>query len=39
VDDPSIALVVWRDGALRALEPPEIGREVLLKHQAGPMGI
>jgi hypothetical protein len=39
VDDPSIALVVWQDGALRALEPPAIGHQVLLKHQAGPMGI
>jgi hypothetical protein len=39
VDDPSIALVVWQDGALRALEPPAIGSEVLLKHQVGPMGI
>lgn len=38
VDDPSIALVVWQDGALRVLQAPAIGHEVLVKHRAGPMG-
>lgn len=39
VDDPAIALVVWRDGGLRALAPPAVGEEVLLKHEVGPMGL
>jgi hypothetical protein len=39
VDDPSIALIIWRDGALRALAPPRVGDEVLVKHEVGPMGI
>jgi hypothetical protein len=38
VDDPSIALVVWQDGELRALHAPAVGQEALLKHQSGPMG-
>jgi hypothetical protein len=39
VDDPSIALLVWRDGALRALAPPALGQAVLVTHERGPMGI
>ncbi len=39
VDDPSIALVVWQDGQLRALPPPAVGSAVFVKHQTGPMGI
>jgi hypothetical protein len=39
VDDPSIALIVWQDGQIRALPPPSVGSEVLVKHQSGPMGI
>jgi hypothetical protein len=38
-DDPSLALVVWQDGELRAFRPPAQGDEVLVKHQSGPMGI
>ncbi|WP_394820743.1 hypothetical protein [Pendulispora albinea] len=38
-DDPSLAFVTWRDGALRAWTPPPIGQEVTVKHAIGPMGI
>ncbi|WP_394834803.1 hypothetical protein LVJ94_50735 [Pendulispora rubella] len=39
VDDPSLAFVVWHDGALRAFTAPPVGHEVTVKHEAGPMGI
>jgi hypothetical protein len=39
VDDPSIAIVQWKDGALRALPAPRVGSEVLLRHERGPIGI
>jgi hypothetical protein len=39
VDDPSIAIVQWKDGALRALPAPVVGREVLVRHERGPIGI
>jgi hypothetical protein len=39
VDDPSIAIVEWKDGALRALPAPAVGGEVLVRHERGPMGI
>lgn len=38
-DDPSIVLLVWQNGALRALPPPPIGQAVLVPHELGPMGI
>lgn len=37
VDDPSIGLVSWRDGAIRALPAPAIGQEVLVRREPGPM--
>jgi hypothetical protein len=39
LSNPSIALLVWRDGVLRALVPPKIGGHVLVKHEVGPMRI
>ncbi len=39
VDDPSIALLIWKDGALRSLAVPRLGDEVFVKHELGPMGI
>jgi len=39
LDDPSLALLVWKDGGLRALPAPRIGEGVLVKHELGPMGI
>ena len=39
VDDPSIALLIWKDGALRSLAAPSLGERVLVKHEPGPMGI
>lgn len=37
--DASIAFLVWRDGGLRALVPPEVGEEILVRHELGPMGM
>jgi hypothetical protein len=39
VDDPSIAILQWKDGALRALPAPPLGSEVLVRHERGPIGI
>jgi len=39
LDDPSLVLLIWKDGGLRALPPPQIGHEVLLKRELGPMGL
>ena len=39
LDDPSVALLIWKDGALRSLAAPSLGKQVLVKHQLGPMGI
>lgn len=39
LDDPSIALLVWRDKALRALSVPALGRELLVRHERGPLGL
>ncbi|MEI9947836.1 MAG: hypothetical protein WDO74_02380 [Pseudomonadota bacterium] len=39
VDDPTIALLIWKGGALRSLTAPSLGHEVLVKHELGPMGI
>ncbi len=39
VDDPSLALLIWKAGALRALAAPSVGKQVLVKHELGPMGI
>ena len=39
LDDPSLALLIWKDGGLRALAAPRIGDRVLVKHELGPMGI
>ena len=38
-DDPTIALLIWRDGALRSLAVPSLGEQVFVKHELGPMGI
>ena len=39
LDDPSLTFLIWKDGALRSLAPPRLGEELLVKHEAGPMGI
>ncbi|HXX68595.1 MAG TPA: hypothetical protein VEK07_15510 [Polyangiaceae bacterium] len=39
LDDPSIAFLVWQNRALRALSLPPSGREVLLRHERGPLGL
>ena len=39
VDDPSLAFLVWRGGALRAFVPPKLGARALVKHEVGPMGL
>ncbi|HEX3852072.1 MAG TPA: hypothetical protein VHW01_13965 [Polyangiaceae bacterium] len=39
VDDPSLAFLIWKDKALRALVPPKVGEQVLIKHEDGPMGM
>jgi hypothetical protein len=39
VDDRSLAFLIWQGGALRALIPPRLGEQVLVKHELGPMGI
>jgi hypothetical protein len=36
--DPSIALVVWKDGRLRRLSPLAIGETIMLQHEKGPVG-
>jgi len=39
VDDPQLAFVIWKNGALRALVPPKVGAELLVRHEDGPMGM
>jgi len=39
LDDPTLAFVVWKGGALRKLALPRVGDRVLVKHELGPMGI
>jgi hypothetical protein len=39
VDDPSMVFLVWKEGALRALVPPRVGQDVMVKHEPGPMGL
>ncbi|WP_394841870.1 hypothetical protein LZC95_32945 [Pendulispora brunnea] len=39
LDDPSLAFIIWHEGALRPLSLPPVGEEVTLKHEPGPMGI
>jgi hypothetical protein len=39
LDDPTLTLLIWKDGALRSLSPPSLGQQVLVKHELGPMGI
>ena len=39
VDDPTLAFVIWKNKALRALAPPKIGEQVLVTHEDGPMGM
>ena len=39
IDDPTLAFVVWQNKALRALLPPKVGEQVVVKHEAGPMGL
>ncbi|WP_394831184.1 hypothetical protein LVJ94_32200 [Pendulispora rubella] len=39
LDDPSLAFIVWREGALRALALPAVGQDITLKHEPGPMGL
>jgi hypothetical protein len=39
LDDPTLAFVVWKGGALRKLALPRVGERVLVKHELGPMGI
>jgi hypothetical protein len=39
VDDPTLTLLIWKDGALRALTAPGLGQQVLVKHELGPMGL
>ena len=38
-DDPTLSLLIWKGGALRALGVPRVGEQVLVKHEPGPMGI
>jgi hypothetical protein len=38
-DDPTLSLLIWQAGALRALAVPGLGQQVLVKHELGPMGI
>lgn len=38
VDDPQIALIVWKDGALRRVAAPEIGDTLTIRHEVGPVG-
>jgi len=39
VDDPTLAFVIWKNQALRALVPPRVGERVLISHEDGPMGM
>ncbi|HEY0469583.1 MAG TPA: hypothetical protein VGC79_35580, partial [Polyangiaceae bacterium] len=39
VDDPSLTLLIWKGGALRRLTAPSLGKQELVKHELGPMGI
>lgn len=39
LDAPSLCLLIWKGGALRSLAPPSVGRQVIVKHELGPMGI
>jgi hypothetical protein len=39
VDDPSLSFLIWKGGALRSLAAPGPGKEVLVRHEIGPMGI
>jgi hypothetical protein len=39
LDDPSMVFLVWKEKALRALVPPRVGQDVLVKHEPGPMGL
>jgi len=38
LDDPSIRLLAWRDGRLKALSPPRIGESVEIGWAPGPLG-
>lgn len=38
LSDPSLAIVIWKDGALRRLPALAIGESVKLPHQKGPAG-
>lgn len=38
LDDPSIALVVWQEGALRTISAPPMGADRLIPHEVGPTG-
>ena len=39
LDEPTLSLLIWKDGALRSLPVPRLGAHVLVKHELGPMGI
>lgn len=38
LDDPSLVLLIWKGGALRALRPPSLGARVRIEHEPGPIG-
>ncbi|HKO51111.1 MAG TPA: hypothetical protein VJV79_25555 [Polyangiaceae bacterium] len=39
LDDPTISLLIWKDGALRSLAAPRLGEQAIVKHELGPMGL
>jgi hypothetical protein len=39
IEDPSLAIVHWKDGRLRAIPPLAIGEEAVLRHEPGPGGL
>ncbi len=38
LDDPSLAIVIWKDGAIRRLPALVIGGSIELRHEKGPVG-
>ncbi len=34
-----VAFVIWKDGGIRTLALPEIGDEIVVRHEIGPMGM
>lgn len=38
-DSGRACFAAWRDGQVRAVESPDIGKHVLIPHEPGPMGM